>query len=80
MKYQNTQKEKKRNMNIFQQEYYTLFDLRNIKYRIYDSLENTDVIMNNTFQIGVYPGLKEEHLKYILEKFNAFISKNKYKG
>ena len=45
----------------------------NAKYRIFGGLKNTDFIMNNTFWIGVYPGLHEEHLKYILEKFNTFI-------
>ena len=47
----------------------------NVKYRIYENLVNTDFIMNSTFWIGVYPGLYEKHLRYILEKFNTFINK-----
>ena len=30
------------------------------KYRVVDSLETTDFIMNNTFWIGVYPGMTDE--------------------
>jgi len=44
----------------------------NIKYRIHGSLENTDMIMNNLFWIGVYPGVKKEQLKYIKIVFNQF--------
>ena len=47
----------------------------NLKYRVYRDLSNTDFIMNNTFWIGVYPGINEEHIKYILEKFFTFIDK-----
>lgn len=47
----------------------------NIEYRIFGDLANTDFIMNNTFWIGVYPGLNEERLKYILEKFDVFMDK-----
>lgn len=47
----------------------------NVEYRIYGDLVNADFIMNNTFWIGVYPGLFEKHLSYILEKFNTFINK-----
>lgn len=48
----------------------------NIKYRVYINLKNTDFIMNNTFWIGVYPGLTEEMINYILRKFNEFFKKN----
>jgi CDP-6-deoxy-D-xylo-4-hexulose-3-dehydrase len=46
-----------------------------IKYRIYGNLKNTDFIMNNTFWIGVYPGLNEEYLKYKLKKIDIFMDK-----
>ncbi len=48
---------------------------KNIKYRISGNLTNTDVIMNNTFWIGVYPGLTDEMIKYVLKTFDNFISK-----
>ncbi|MCG2726530.1 MAG: lipopolysaccharide biosynthesis protein RfbH [Elusimicrobia bacterium] len=32
----------------------------------------TDFIMNNTFWLGVYPGMDENKLKYIVDKFEGF--------
>lgn len=45
----------------------------NVKYRSYDNLKNTDFIMNNTFWIGVYPGLTNDMINYILAKFDEFL-------
>lgn len=43
-------------------------------YRVVGELENTDFIMNNTFWVGVYPGMTDEMLDYtakiILEAVN----------
>jgi len=50
-------------------------NFENIKYRIYDNLKNTDMIMNNTFWIGVYPGLSSEMIEYIIDKIDKFIKK-----
>ncbi len=41
-------------------------------FRVSGSLERTDVVMNQTFWIGVFPGLKEEHLDFIVGKFEEF--------
>jgi len=30
-------------------------------------LKNSDVVMNNTFWIGVWPGLSENMLDYVIE-------------
>ncbi len=46
-----------------------------IKYRIYGNLNNTDFIMNNTFWLGVYPGLSLEMIEYIIDKIEKFIIK-----
>lgn len=46
---------------------------QNIKYRVHSGLKNTDLIMNNTFWIGVYPGMTGEMIEFILESFNSFI-------
>ena len=35
------------------------------KYRVSGSLENTDFIMNNTFWIGVYPGMTDQMIDYM---------------
>lgn len=40
------------------------------EYRVVGSLQNTDRIMRDTFWIGVYPGLTEAMIEYILEIFH----------
>ncbi len=35
------------------------------RYRVAGTLENTDFIMNNTFWIGVYPGMTDEMIDYM---------------
>lgn len=49
----------------------------NIEYRISEGLVNTDRIMNDTFWIGVYPGLSDHHLKFMLETIQNYISRFK---
>ena len=44
-----------------------------IRCRIVGDLRNTDTIMNNTFFIGVYPGLTEEQIHYIADTFRRFM-------
>jgi len=44
-----------------------------IKYRIFASLKNTDLVMNNLFWIGVYPGLNREMLNYVVKSFKEFL-------
>ncbi len=43
-----------------------------IECRIIGNLENTDYIMNNTFFIGVYPGIDEKQIEYIAKVFKSF--------
>jgi CDP-4-dehydro-6-deoxyglucose reductase, E1 len=45
----------------------------NVNYRVHGGLSNTDRIMNDTFWIGVYPGLTEEMIRYELDTFGKFI-------
>jgi len=45
-------------------------------YRVVGELKNTDTIMENTFWIGVYPGLDEAHLEYVVSKFEEFFGLN----
>lgn len=37
-------------------------------YRVVDELINTDIVMEKSFWIGVYPGMTEEKVEYMLEK------------
>ncbi len=45
-------------------------------YRISGELTNTDKIMNDTLWIGVYPGLTEEMLSFVVEKIESFFGVN----
>jgi len=47
---------------------------KNIEKRIVGSLENSDKAMNDSFWIGVWPGLGKEHLEYVFEVLNKYIS------
>jgi CDP-6-deoxy-D-xylo-4-hexulose-3-dehydrase len=42
-------------------------------YRVSGSLANTDVVMNDTFWIGVYPGLTQAMLSFTVEKIETFL-------
>ena len=45
-------------------------------FRVSGELANTDVVMNQTFWLGVYPGLKTEQLDYIAERLEEFLGVN----
>ena len=53
--------------NITKQPYF-----KNIEHRIVGALENTDIVMNQTFWIGVYPGLTTEMLDYVVETMEGY--------
>lgn len=42
-------------------------------YRVSGRLDNTDLVMNNSFWIGVYPGLTETMLDYACAKIEQFL-------
>ena len=44
-------------------------------HRIVGSLENADFVMNQVFWIGVYPGLSEIMLDYVISSFHEFVNK-----
>ena len=48
---------------------------QNIPHRISGDLTNTNLIMSNTFFIGVYPGIGETNLEYIQQIFGEFFKK-----
>ncbi|GAB7127200.1 lipopolysaccharide biosynthesis protein RfbH [Silvimonas sp. JCM 19000] len=45
-------------------------------FRVVGQLTRTDEIMNNTFWIGLYPGLTEQHLDFVIEKIETFLGVN----
>lgn len=44
-------------------------------YRIVGSLENTDRIMKDTFWIGVYPGMTDEKIDYMIKTIKEIVKK-----
>ena len=47
-----------------------------VNYRVSGELVNTDIVMNNTLWIGIYPGLGFEHLDYVAEKIENYFGVN----
>jgi CDP-6-deoxy-D-xylo-4-hexulose-3-dehydrase len=49
--------------------------MKNINYRISSTLEKSEIVMKNTFWIGLYPGLSNKHLDFSSEKIKEFFKK-----
>lgn len=47
---------------------------RNIEHRTVGDLKNTDLVMTNTFWLGVFPGLTKEMLDYVSDIVHEFVS------
>ena len=47
----------------------------NIEKRVVGDLKNTDTILNNSFFLGVYPGLSEQQMNYVVDCINRFFRK-----
>jgi len=48
---------------------------QDVPHRIVGSLENTSCVMKNTLWIGVFPGITERMIDYMLETFATFVAK-----
>jgi CDP-4-dehydro-6-deoxyglucose reductase, E1 len=48
---------------------------KNIDFKIPESLDNTDIVMEKLFWIGVYPGISKEKMDYMLNVFKDFFNK-----
>jgi CDP-6-deoxy-D-xylo-4-hexulose-3-dehydrase len=46
---------------------------RNTDFRVVGNLTNTDLVMNNSFWLGVYPGLTIEMLDFVIESIHQFL-------
>jgi CDP-6-deoxy-D-xylo-4-hexulose-3-dehydrase len=47
---------------------------KGVPHRVVGDLFNADRVMNNTFWVGVYPGLESVHMEYIAQTLTAFLS------
>lgn len=41
-------------------------------YRVVGELKNTDIIMNQTFWVGVYPGMTDEIIEFMINRIKGF--------
>jgi len=55
--------------NLLRQPAYT-----KISRRVVGDLKNTDLVMTNTFFVGVYPGLTDPMIDFMIEQFREFVS------
>jgi CDP-6-deoxy-D-xylo-4-hexulose-3-dehydrase len=46
--------------------------MKDINFKVQGELKNTDFIMENTFWIGLYPGLSKEHLEFSSNQIKSF--------
>lgn len=45
----------------------------NVDYKVIGTLDNTDKIMNDSFWIGLYPGMGDEAINYMIQTIKAFV-------
>lgn len=46
------------------------------QYRISGNLKHTDIVMNDSFWVGLYPGLTQEMLNFVVTKIETFLGVN----
>ena len=56
--------------NLLKQPY-----MKNRAYRLPAEVPNSDIVMNSCFWVGLYPGLSEVHLNYVVEKLRGFFGR-----
>ena len=47
---------------------------RDIKYRVASELKNTDLILKNSFWVGVYPGLNKSMIEFLAKSINEAVN------
>jgi len=58
--------------NLVKQPYFN-----DVKYRIFGKLTNTDITMNKTLWLGIYPEISQEMLEYVATEIEFFFGENK---
>ena len=63
---------------FFEKDYLSFFIVlspayKKVKYRISGELKNTDIVLENTFWVGVWPGISESNINYIYDTFKTFL-------
>ncbi len=48
---------------------------KDVRYRISGSLENTDIVMNQSFWLGIYPGITHEMMDFVAERTGAMVKR-----
>lgn len=54
--------------NLLRQPY-----MKGREYRVVGDLTNADIVTENTFWIGVFPGLEEGHIQYMVDKIRSYL-------
>jgi CDP-6-deoxy-D-xylo-4-hexulose-3-dehydrase len=49
---------------------------QNIEHRVSGTLKNTEIVSTSSFWIGVYPGLSDEMIDFMIETISVFIEKS----
>ena len=50
--------------------------MKDRNFRVSGNLTNTDIVMNDSFWVGVYPGLTKEMLDFVVSKIETFFGVN----
>jgi CDP-6-deoxy-D-xylo-4-hexulose-3-dehydrase len=48
--------------------------MKDVNFKVQGELKNTDFVMDNTFWIGIYPGLYKSHLEYSVSKIKNYFT------
>ncbi|HMW34096.1 MAG TPA: DegT/DnrJ/EryC1/StrS family aminotransferase, partial [bacterium] len=62
--------------NLIRQPFFDAFREQPGSYRVVGDLTNTDLIMNNGFWLGVYPGLTTPMLDYMIDAIRSFLRRD----
>jgi len=46
--------------------------MKDRNYRLFGETDGSDLVMNSTFWIGLFPGLTTAHLDFVIETIKAF--------